>query len=1717
MKTSKNIIETANKISLFFILIFLGQSNVFAQYTGGEGSGYTRQNMKPFAFDILEESVVIDNQFYDVNENEPRGTVVAQIVANGTNLEYKIISGNVAAEAFVGNENPAFAIRDSGYLIVADSLKMDFEIVNQYQLKVQVNDGKDTADAIVMVNINNMYEAPIFLDTEVKIDENLPNGQIALKMNAYAPDYMGELSFSIMDGNLDSAFKVIKNRLVVNNSKALDYEKDSVFIIIAGASDGVNTTYASMKISLNNLNDNPPDIDLQPITIPEHSRKGAEVTIFTGIDADKDSLTYQIIGGNEKDIFELKGNSLRVKNPKYLDFETNPVNVIQLKITDGKYMVQKPFTINLKNINDNPPTIENKITTIDENTPDGEIVTNLTSFDIDKDVITYTIKGGNIGKVFEIIGEQLIVANSRQLDYEKRDTFNLTIVANDGKFSAEGNIKVALKNINDNPPTFNDATFECEENTPYNTEVYTLQANDPDSMGTVSYKITGGNTDNPFRISGDKLIVYNSKVLDYEKTKTLSLTISASDGLNADEATITCKLKNINDNPPKLEVAAMKFDENPTIGQEITNLAGTDPDGDAITYSIDNADFENAFDLSGSSLKITDPTPFDYEKNPVINLVINVSDGKFNTKSKVTLNLNNLNDNPPTLENAEITINENTKNETTVLLLNAVDADNLNNLVYSISEGNSSDAFKIDGNKLVVNNQEKLDYETTQSFNLKIKVTDGQFSDEATITVNLKNLNDNPPTFKDQTVSIDENPQYHQTVVVLKATDPDNMGDLTYYVSEGNSGYSFTTIGDTLKVHNSKMFDYEKTKNFTIKVRVSDGLNKTYATITVNLNNVNDNSPSISLNPIKMDENPTNGQEVTSLTGTDPDNLGGLTYSITAGNESNAFKIDGNSLLVADASQIDYEKVKSFNLKIQVSDGKYQSDTDFPISINNLNDNKPTFEQKTHEITIDENAALNTTIASIEATDADNDKLTYKIDKGNENEAFKIAGTKIVVADASKVDYETTKEFNLNLSVNDGEFSDNATIKVKLNNLNDNTPVLELAEAVINENTPTNAEVTTFTATDADNLSPITYSIVLGNTGNAFKMEGNKLLVADSTILDYEKIKQFELVIKASDGELSVSPKFILKLKNLNDNPPVFENQTAIINENTENGTSILTLKTTDADNLNTPKFTIETGNTGNAFKIDGNKLIVASKEALDYEKIQEFQLKITANDGTYKDNALITVKLKNLNDNPPVFKDITVNLDENSAYNTEVVELTATDAENDPITFKIKEGNPEGAFRVSGKKILVVNSKPLDFEKNKQLKLTLTANDTKFDTDATLTINLRNKNDNAPELNVAEILIEENLENGTVITELNGTDADNMGALTYSIAGGNDLGIFELTGNKFKVANNENLDYEKYKSFIVKIQVSDGEKSSITNLSLKVKNMNDIKPVIEPQTASINENTDNETTVISLKYTDADQLGKPTFKIESGNTNQAFKMDENKLIVAKSEALDYEKIQKFELKISINDGQFTDQALYTVSLNDINDNAPVFNDKTITIEENLPKDAVATTLTATDSDKESAITYSLKSGNTGNTFKISNDKLLVANPALLDFEKGQTFELAIQASDGKNTDNATITIKLKNINDNAPKLKIFPISIDNTYENGNEITQLNATDADNDTDFTYSIKSGNNGAFKIEGNSLKIADIQKIDFTTKKAFNLVISVSDGKNTTDVNFNITVK
>ncbi|XP_056151680.1 protocadherin gamma-A2-like [Lampris incognitus] len=439
------------------------------------------------------------------------------------------------------------------------------------------------------------------------------------------------------------------------------------------------------------------------------------------------------------------------------------------------------------------------------------------------------------------------------------------------------------------------------------------------------------------------------------------------------------------------------------------------------------------------------------------------------------------------------------------------------------------------------------------------------------VTVEITDVNDNPPTFVRDEVAyeISESAVVGARFVLEKAADSDvGVNGLDSYSLKPTDHFVLKTTlrGDgskNVEMVLQKPLDREKHEHVPLTLTAVDGgeprLSGTMQ-IIVTVLDVNDNAPVCSNPEYKASvvENSPVGTVITTVSATDvdKDNNGKVTYTIPKSLDS-LFQIDVDSGVLTLSGNIDYEKRKFYELDVQVRDQGGLSDAcKVIVEVVDFNDNRPSINIMSKSHSISENVKPDTVVTMINIQDpdsGDNGKVKCVLD---ENMPFAMKSTTnnfySLVTD-SDLDRERASEYNISIKCCDEgvpSLSSSVTLTLHISDVNDNAPVFERSsyEAYIVENNTPGLSIFTVKATDADWNQNARVSYILEDSSvNGVPVSSYVSVSADSGVIhavrsfDYEHIKDFHLCVKAQDGgspPLSSNVTVNIMIQDQNDNAP---------------------------------------------------------------------------------------------------------------------------------------------------------------------------------------------------------------------------------------------------------------------------------------------------------------------------------------------------------------------------------------------------------------------------------------------------------------------------------------------------------------------------------------------------------------------------------------------------
>ena len=701
---------------------------------------------------------------------------------------------------------------------------------------------------------------------------------------------------------------------------------------------------------------------------------------------------------------------------------------------------------------------------------------------------------------------------------------------------------------------------------------------------------------------------------------------------------------------------------------------------------------------------------------------------------------------------------------------------------------------------------------------------------------------------------------------------------------------------------------------------------------------------------LSIDEDAENTDSVGTVLATDAD--AGTTLSnwtITNGNTDAIFVINASSgeITIADNTNLDFETTESYTLAITVSDGTNTSAVEnVIITINNINDNTPVVTVS-QSFSIDEDAENTASVGTVLATDADAGTTlsNWTITSGNDDAVFEInAGTgEITIADNSNLDFETTQNYTLAITVSDGINTSGAeNVTVTINNINDNTPVVTASQSFsVDEDAENTASVGTVLATDADAGTTLSnWTITSGNTDAIFVINASSgdITVDNNTNLDFETTESYTLAITVSDGtNTSVVENVILTINNINDNTPVVTaSQTFSVDEDAENTDSVGTVLATDADAGTTlSNWTITNGNTDAIFVINASsgEITVDNNTDLNFETTQSYTLEISVSDGTNTSAVeSVIIDINDTNDNAPIVTaSQSFSVDEDAVNTTSAGTVLATDADAGTIfsSWSIASGNVDAIFGIDASgQISIADNSNLDFETTQTYTLEISVSDgTNTSSVETVSIDVNDINEAPTAIQLSNIIIAENAVVGTEVGTLTASDVDANQTFTYTIA---DNENFEIVGDK--LLSKAVFNFVNQNSYSVEITVRDqGGLNHKQSISIQISNVNKSPTAIQLSNTSIAENSEIGTEVGILTATDPDINQTFTFSLSE---NKYFEVDGDRIV--SKEIFDFEDHISYSVKVIVTDqGGLSYDDRFTLHTEDVNE-APEFTSEPV-------------------------------------------------------------------------------------------------------------------------------------------------------------------------------------
>ncbi len=505
-------------------------------------------------------------------------------------------------------------------------------------------------------------------------------------------------------------------------------------------------------------------------------------------------------------------------------------------------------------------------------------------------------------------------------------------------------------------------------------------------------------------------------------------------------------------------------------------------------------------------------------------------------------------------------------------------------------------------------------------------------------------------------------------------------------------------------------------------------------------------------------------------------------------------------------------------------------------------------------------------------------------------------------------------------------------------------------------------------------------------------------------------------------------------------------------------------------------------------------RLVLLDNSTLDSVNASEITLRVVVSDNSGADSneVTVTITVTDIDPNAPVFTSggSPPNQDENIAANnsedTQANAMMVYDAEIETnslhgtsLSYSLLATDDGNSFGINASTGIVWFRSPPDHEDKPSYSFTVvasvTVNDVELTTEQAVTLNINDLNDSPPVFtSSATASVNENIaanDDGdtqgsaaTIYTAIAAPD-DAGDTVSYSLTSANDGDSFGINASTGDVWFRASPDHESGKTsysftVVASVTVNDVELTTEQAVTLNINDLNDSPPIFadtsDAVSVSVDENiaanddgdTQGSAATIYTAIAAPDDAGDTvSYSLTSANDGDSFGINASTGDVWFRTSPDYEDEDEreytFTVVASVTADGVTQTAtrIVTLSVTDLNDNAPVFTSSaTASVNENIAANddgdtqgsaATIYTAIAAPDDAGDTVSYSLTSANDGDSFGINASTGTVWLRSPPDHENKSSYSFTVVASvtaDGvTHSESQIITLSVTDLNDNAP------------------------------------------------------------------------------------------
>ncbi|XP_051882576.1 protocadherin Fat 4-like isoform X2 [Pristis pectinata] len=1599
--------------------------------------------------DINDNPPVFAPDSYNVSimENVPIGTNVLTLKVTDAD---EGLNAALTLNIISGDPNGDFTIDQNAVLRVQQTL--DRERQTTYVLIVQATDQAQCdsvrfrSSAWIMVELLDVNDnPPAFLHSNtVYLPEDISIGTVVLTVKAIDPDsgLNGHIEYSLLQLT-GCKFSINATSGELSLTGDLNRELVEWVTIDVTASDkGQPSLFSSLSIRaiITDVNDNSPVFTqtTYTVTVDENISRGSDLLAVSAVDLDEGKNGQVRYATSSKD-FDIDSVTGLISLSRNLDREQIPVYSFVVIAMDGGPTPRSgtaTVRVVLRDVNDFVPIIQpTKVTLhfLENINVVPQIVYQLLGRDDDLDSnskLTYKIKRGNEDGKFSLStnGELSLL---QSLDREIQEEYMLLVTATDAgdpPLTGSGTIIIIVNDLNDNTPLFEQSLYTAtiSEAASIGATVLRVNATDPDAEenGHVSYSMEGEYS--PFSIDPISGEIITISTLDREIQGTYTLIVIANDRSYtqrlSSSATVIVMIGDVNDQPPQFLDDPYVANVPAVLNTGSIVYAVTAKDGDVGR----NADLR--FSLFGPSTDKFEIDPlsgvvFAWHtlKGPMdITININVSDRGEDPKmdsTTITVRFQSTTDFPQISVDKTVHVYpEDQAINTVIAKVNALNKEKgeVGPICFYLAAGNFGDVFQVNQLTGEVIIKRTLDFEIVKHYQLWIEARNSgspPFSSYARIDVNITDINDNFPTFKQNVYKCEIYENLPASKVCnVSAVDLDSTlnGLLEYSIYDGNVNDAFYINSSTGVIGTAWMLDREQVALYTLIVEAKDKGNnpkRGTATVIISVLDKNDNAPRFSqIFLAYVVENAPVGFTIIRITTTD-DDIGvnaKSTYSITDQTATLPFDINQSTGDLTVTRPLDRETTDRYVLRVHANDSAWDVNTDVTIFVTDINDNTPQFIKPFYSTTIPEPTEKEMFVLTVSATDPDHDcngNIFYFFQQPNEflrinattGEIFTKEFISLKNTDNNSSDHNKIKFIVIASDLGEQPNLSETTVAVTVVTHNDYSPIFLPHRQMIPVpvNLALGTRVTKLVTVDKDSSGKVVYFITENNGSFPFGIEQYSGWIFVTKTLASSVSKVFTITVTAADeGTPPLSSNTTINFVITEENrftPQFYTLEVSFyIPEDQPVGSVIGNVTASDADQgINGHvTYSIIAGNKGGYFTIGNTTGLLTLVRSLDFEMDSVYSLQIYGQDGGWiskTGSVKVVILVQDVNDNLPAFCEnaFFASIAENSPCGTTVLKLNATDNDTGihaEINYAIEDGNTE-LFFIDPQTGIITVQEILNFELDQFYEITVRAFNS-HDSDqfslGKVYVNVTGENEYIPQFSKPQynFVILEKAVKGTIVGRVTATDRDRGldGVVNYLLVGESKKKGFQIFDNTGEVVVSDNIKLHSRSHVLLRVLAKNagrirGFDVDEALINITVLDVND-GPVFKSAVyqAHVREDVPVGTSVINLMVDDSDKIPKNQlkFKIQDENLTNSFSINSRTGEIFVASSLDRETVPFYNVTVVVYDtgaNRKIGRTQLVITVDDVNDNGPVLVTTEGSVLENQPAGTQFVSLNATDLD----------------------------------------------------------------------------------------------------------------------------------------------------------------